>query len=544
MKSFYPPSLTLEVTRVNMNFSWISMVMALACQGILLILSNFKTSLMAHDEGWYTTLALGMVRSQDWLSPTWWGQLVYDKTSGLHWLIAASLNLFGSSETAARLPSGIACLISVGLMYWIGTYLLGDRAAILGCLCLSTIFAWTQYGQLATQDVPLISIELICIWALLQAEHLPQYRRVLGFLSGLCLGVGFLVKGFMVALPSLALLPYLIFEHRRHKHLFNPGLYLGILAGVIAVLYWFWQLWEAHGSLPFEQLFGVLALAASEDYHGVGPLYYLWSIPAAFLPWTPIALLGMIQIFRQHHIHRKWLLLGYPAGLLLMLQIFPTKTPYYPLQIYPFLGLYAGLALSNLVSLKHPARKQARRTLRVIEIAYGLVGLLLLIASVVLTVGMALNQNLGGLEEDPKLLIYLLIALAVGLSWMGGLWLGSKSSSRHQWLDWHQTRIGLASLLVGPWLAIAIAGTSGLIGDYNPDIKAFLQQPQITEISNQYAIDTVIKDVNRESHKMWILTSFYTRNWGEQFPDLQSLPPNHYGWISPEFSQEITSDSA
>ncbi|NJN21773.1 MAG: 4-amino-4-deoxy-L-arabinose transferase [Leptolyngbya sp. RL_3_1] len=414
-----------------------------------------------------------MVRSQDWLSPTWWGQLVYDKTSGLHWLIAASLSIFGTSETAARLPSGMACLISVGLMYWIGAYLLSDRAALWGCLCLSTIFVWTQYGQLATQDVPLISIELICIWALLQAEHSPQYRRVWGFLSGLCLGIGFLVKGFMVALPSLALLPYLIFEHRRHKHLFNPGLYFGVLAGGVGVLYWFWQLWQTHGSLPFDQLFGVLALAASEDYHGVGPLYYLWNIPASFLPWTPMVLLGMVQILRQHHIHRKWLLMGYPAGLLFMLQIFPTKTPYYPLQIYPFLGLYAGLALSNLVSLKQLSRKQAKRTFRVTAIAYGAVGLLLLSASVVLILAMALNQNFLGLREDPKIPIYILIALAIGLSWIGVLWLGSTGARRPQFPTWHQTRVGLVSLLLGPWLAIAIAGTSGLIGDYNPDIKAF-----------------------------------------------------------------------
>jgi 4-amino-4-deoxy-L-arabinose transferase-like glycosyltransferase len=540
MKSSQPQYLAPGTATTNVGFSWVSGVTVLVCQGILLMLCNFKTSLMAHDEGWYTTLALGMVRSQDWLSPTWWGQLVYDKTSGLHWLIAASLSLFGTAETAARLPSALTCLISIGLMYRIGVYLLGNNAALLGCLSLSTIFVWTQYGQLATQDIPLISVELICIWALLQAERFPQHRHPWGFLSGLCLGIGFLVKGFMVALPAVALLPYLIFEHRRHKHLLNPGIYLGALASGMTVLFWFWQLWQAHGRLPFDQLFGVLALAASADYHGVGPLYYLWNIPASFLPWTPIALLGLVQIWRRQ-INKKWLLIGYPVSLMVMLQIFPTKTPYYPLQIYPFLGLYTGFALSNLVDLKQSSRRRIQPTLKIVTIAYGLLGLLLLLASAVLAITMALDQDFLGLAEDPRRFIYVLLALTLGISWTGVLWLGNNRSAGHTFHAWRQTRLWLFSLLIGPWLAIAIAGTSGLIGDYNADIKAFCQHSPVAEVLAGQSIDTVIKDLDRERHKIWILTSFYTPTWGEKFSDLSSFPPNHYGWISPEFSQDLKS---
>ncbi len=542
MKRSHPQFLSPETIRANIDISWISVAVVLICQGVLLLLCNVKTSLMAHDEGWYTTLALGMVRNQDWLTPTWWGQLMYDKTSGLHWLIATSLSVFGATETAARLPSGIACLISIGLMYCIGVSLLGERASVLGCLCLSTIFVWTQYGQLATQDVPLISIELICIWALLHAELFPQHRRPLGFLSGLCLGIGFFVKGFMVALPALALLPYLIFENRRHKHLFNPGLYLGLLTGGVTVLFWFWQLWQAHGRLPFDQLFGVLALAASDDYHGVGPLYYLWNIPSSFLPWTPIALLGIFQIWRHRQIDRKWLLMGYPVALLIMLQVFPTKTPYYPLQIYPFLGLYSGFALSNLFRSKPLSRVRVRPILKVIAIFYGCIGLILFIAGISLGLSIVLNQNFLSLEQDPRRFVYILLALAMGISWMGFLWLVFKSLPGHPLHTWRQIRLELFSLLIGPWLVIAIAGTSGLIGDYNADIKAFCQQPHIANVLSSHSIDIVVKEVDRERHKIWILTSFYTQTWGEHFSDLEALPPNHYAWVSPEFLQDLAVD--
>jgi 4-amino-4-deoxy-L-arabinose transferase-like glycosyltransferase len=516
----------------------IAIALVLAGQGILLYLCNRHTSLMAHDEGWYTTLAVGMVQRQDWLSPMWWGELIYDKTSGVHWLIATSLTIFGQSETAARLPSAIACLISAVLIYRIGCTLINQRAALLSTFCLSSIFLWTQYGQLATQDMPLVCVELICIWALLQAEQAPKYRYALGFISGLLVGIGFLVKGFMVSLPTLSLLPYLILENRRHKHLLNPGLYGGFIAGILILMLWFFQLWNAHGSLPFQQLFGILILAASDDYHGVGPFYYMWNIPSAFLPWTPLTLIGVFSLFRSTSIQRRWLLLGYPAFMMLLLQIFPTKTLYYPLQIYPFLAMYAGASLDSLVS------RTNRKGLKFLTLLYASIGVLLLALTSFLLVARWLDRLPFSGVDANELSIYLSMALMIGLSWTLLLWparIFAKRSQRllsdrrkHQWL---------VALLVGPWLAIAIAASSGTIGDYNADVKAFCQTPDVAAVLDRYPVDSVINALSREEHKMWILTSFFTQQWGQHFTDISDLPIDHYGWIAPEFAETLPSQN-
>lgn len=503
-------------------------------QGLLLAASNVHTSLMAHDEGWYTTLALGMVRSQNWLSPLWWGQLIYDKTSGVHWMIAAAFSVFGVSETSARLPSGIACLISIALLYSIGSTLLNQRSAFLGALCLSTVIMWTQYGQLATQDMPLVALELTVIWALLQVEQRPQQRLRWSTVAGLGFGLGFFIKGFMVALPTVALLPYLVLNHRRHKHLANPGLYLGFLLGLGLIASWFLALWQAHGTEPFQQLFGILALAASADYHGVGPWYYLWNIPANFLPWTPLVLLGLAYLFKAPPQSRLLLTCGYPAVLMLLLQLFSTKTIYYPLQVYPFLGLYSGFALDRLLATW---QQQHRRpaVVKVLSLFYGIVAFLVLIFSLGLLSKIWLSLDILDADLQQELYIYAIPALVVCV-----FWLGNAVSGLGIFAGRSQPELWLSSLLIGPWLAIGLAATAGLIGDYSAEVKTFCRQPHISAILDQNSVNVILHDqIDREDHKTWILTSFCSAQWGQKVASLQALTPGEYAWVSPPITAEI-----
>ncbi|NJL09200.1 MAG: hypothetical protein HC908_00115 [Calothrix sp. SM1_7_51] len=60
-----------------------------------------------------------------------------------------------------------------------------------------------------------------------------------GILAGSTFGLGFLIKGFMIFLPGVAIFPYLLLTLRHKRHLTNPGLYLGLILGAIPVFIWF-----------------------------------------------------------------------------------------------------------------------------------------------------------------------------------------------------------------------------------------------------------------------------------------------------------------
>jgi 4-amino-4-deoxy-L-arabinose transferase-like glycosyltransferase len=324
--------------------------------GILLLIRSAQQSVMAHDEGWYAQQARWIVESGDWVTQQWWGEPIHDRMMGIQWLIAAAYQLFGVSEGAARLPGVIACWASVLLTYDLGRRCLTAQIAWWGAAILAVTPIWMQAGRLAIQDVPLTGLELLGIWALILAEEQPQRRYLWGFLAGCTVGLGFMLKSVMVIPVVVALMPYLIWEYPRHRHLTNPALYLGLLAGFIPAVTWLTLSVQRYGWMPIERTFGAVTNLAQSDYHGVGPFYYLWSIPANGFPWPLLAVVGVVIGWRSPH-RRKLLWLGYPLALLTLLAIFKTRTWYYPLQMLPFGALLASVTLVNL-GKRYQSRRQ------------------------------------------------------------------------------------------------------------------------------------------------------------------------------------------
>ncbi|MGB7250898.1 MAG: glycosyltransferase family 39 protein, partial [Phormidesmis sp.] len=311
MKSFVTPSAK-------------DILLLLGWTGLLLACSLTHTSLMAHDEGNYAAESRFMLSSGSWLARQWWGDPTYSHGILLNWLMLAGYKLFGVSDRIARWPSIAACLSAVVLTYDIAKTLCASqrwpyakyarRLGVLSGLLLMVFSLWAQYGHLATQDMLLVSIELLGIWALLKSEAntevapevaseraIGNRRRIgFGFLAGLSLGLGFLVKTFMIALPAVALLPYLILHHRRHRHLTNPGLYAGIVTGLGMVALWLWLSVAKYGPFVFESMFGKLGELNEESFHADGgPFYYLWNIPVNALPWSVFALIGAVMMLSR-----------------------------------------------------------------------------------------------------------------------------------------------------------------------------------------------------------------------------------------------------
>jgi 4-amino-4-deoxy-L-arabinose transferase-like glycosyltransferase len=350
----------LTLKRFQVNPSTLAPYIALSLWvGVVLLIRSPAQSLMPHDEGWYAQQARWIVETGDWVNQQWWGEPAYDRMMGLQWLIAAAYKLFGVSEGVARLPGAIACWGAVILTYGIGKRCLTASIGFWGAAILAATPIWMQASRLAIQDVPLTALELLGIWALLQAEEQPQRRAGWGLLAGTTVGLGFMLKSIMVIPVVVALLPYLVLDHRRHRHLLNPALYLGLVVGLVPAIAWLALSVDRYGWFPIERLFGHLVNLAQEDFHQAGPFYYFWNIPANAFPWPLLAVPGL-WLGWQSSYRRKWLWLGYPLALFTLLTLFKTRTWYYPLQLLPFVALLAALTLTTLGRLcaARPYRRQ------------------------------------------------------------------------------------------------------------------------------------------------------------------------------------------
>ncbi len=557
---------------------WLLRVGLLAWMGGLLLATNGHQSLMAHDEGWYALQARWMVESGDWITPQWWGLPVYDRTVGLHWAIAACYTLFGISDGVARLISLVASLLAVQLTYSIGKRLFPplldairatqpiaestDRPsgltaagiAALAAAVLSVCPLWLDYSRMATQDVPLVCVELLLIWALLRAEEGERSRWLWGAMAGSLVGIGFLIKSIMIIIPLVALVPYLVAQGWQGRsgtagrpHFTNPGLYAGLIVGFIPFLSWFAASMSRYGSQPWQELFGHLFTLGSKQFHADGGIvYYFWNVPANAFPWGLFALgglvlvvqlairqrnqwfghtfpestaaspdrdssvvadpsgLGTAYLWRRSHL----LLAAYPLLLFSELTIFSTRTAYYSLQLYPWIGLLTAIAF---YWLSQTAPAWIPKTLS--YLFSGLGGLVL---------GLAIAVGAGVVQLPNDVLPYVPVAVVSAVAWISLPFL-CRRQTMVQWV---------AVYVLGSWLALAIAGFLGLWGNYSPDIKAFVQRPSIQAELNSHSVNIVQpKQMNGEVHKSWILISFYTPQLGRQLADLADLPPLQFAWV-------------
>jgi len=483
------PGRSMTFSSSRWHRPWVGYAL-LTAMTLALLLARGEQSLMAYDEGWYAQQARWIAETGDWVTQHWWFQPLYDRAMGVQWLIALSYRLVGVSEAAARLPSAVACWASVLLLYSIGCQVMPRPQALLGAAILAVTPVWMQAAGLATQDIPLIALELLGIWALLRAENSPNHRWAWGLLAGSWVGLGFTVKSFMVVPAVVALLPYLVIEQRRHRHLTNGGLYLGLGLGFVPTLVWWGLSMVVYGWFPLTQLFRHLFYLSETDYHRSGVLYYLWNLPVVAFPWPLLALPGIGLALRARTpdpYRRRLLWLGYPAVLLLELTLFTTRTWYYGMQLLPFVALLASVTLSGLAGCYGTTRRRW-----VTGVSWGLAA----IATALVVAGLAIVLDPGRLPVDEGR-AYGAVGLALGLGWLvpGGMdWVLCRDP---KWGGDLGRGLWAGGWLVGVGLAIATLYGTSLWGNYDEGVKTQLAQPPFAPVLAQHAVDFWLDPANR-----------------------------------------------
>ena len=134
------------------------------------------------DEPRFAAVALDMLRSGDWLIPRVGGDLYQDKPPLHFWLIAASLQLTGELRSAFLLPSMIASLGTLLLVYDLGRRLHGREAGLAAALTLACCVQFVQVTRGAQIDATLVFWVTLALWAF--GRHLLEAPRAAWVLLG------------------------------------------------------------------------------------------------------------------------------------------------------------------------------------------------------------------------------------------------------------------------------------------------------------------------------------------------------------------------
>ena len=334
------------------GFAWILWGVVLAA----LFYQLGAAVLFEPDEGRNAEKAREILVLRDWLTPHENFHPVLDKPMFFYWLIALAYKCFGVSEWAARLPSALAALGTLVLVFRFAQVPWGRWTALWSVLILLTSIEFFILARVVILDMTLTFFMTLALCAFFETVHSdnPRGRRLWGAAMYLSLGAATLIKGLIgVVVPGMVIFVYLMLTSR-YSALKRLALFPGILLFLGVVLTWYLPIEGRHpGYLHYylwEEHFGRFT---TDDFDRGAPWYYFIGVGfVGFLPWTllfPLAARDQWRRLRAGKLDDKTLyLILWVALPFVFFSLSSSKLPHYILPIFPALALLTGAALARL----------------------------------------------------------------------------------------------------------------------------------------------------------------------------------------------------
>jgi 4-amino-4-deoxy-L-arabinose transferase-like glycosyltransferase len=335
----------------------------LLCVGVVLLLPGLGLrDPWPADEPRFALIARDMVETGQWLFPQVGGDLYQDKPPVFFWSIASGYLVTGSLRLAFLLPSLLAGLATLALVYDLGRRAWSREAGLASALLLAVSVQFVIQARAAQIDMLLTFFTTAGLYGI--ARHLlagPDWRAYAA--GGFAAGVGVITKGTGF-LPLLLLLPYFLLRRAGFGGLWAGagGLkwWLAPAAALAGIALWLVPMVLAvelsgdpalvayRDEILFQQT--VTRYAASWAHHAPWYYFLVEVIPPLWLPGT-LLLPWLVPRWRaawRARDGREGLLLGWIALVVLFFSMSPGKRGVYVLPALPAFALAAGPFLEAL----------------------------------------------------------------------------------------------------------------------------------------------------------------------------------------------------
>lgn len=302
--------------------------------------------LLDPDEGRNAEVAREMALTNDYLVPHLNGLPYLDKPIVYFAAAAATMELLGPTETAARLPAYIATLLTIALVVWFARRRWGKAAGWIAGIALATLPLVLAYARTTIFDSTLALFTTAAI--LCFAEDRPV-------LAWAAIGVGALTKGpIAILIPLAAVVPYAWLVGGRIRRYFP---WRGLAVFGLVALPWFLAVTARIPTFPhYAFVRETFERVTTTSFHRTAPFwYYLPILPVAAFPWIVPVLVrlggGRVkwawQARRVNLAARDPILLAsWVLGPLAFFMLNQSKLPQYVLPLMPAFALAAARALT------------------------------------------------------------------------------------------------------------------------------------------------------------------------------------------------------
>ncbi len=305
------------------------------------------------DEALYATVAMEMTYSGDLLTPTYWGEPLFNKPPLMYWLMSASMSLLsGTIEWQSRFPSALMGLGLLVLVYWTARRLGGMWAALGASLLMlgNHQYLFEHSVRSANLDSGLVTLMFgaIAFGARAHKRHLDLVLS--GIFTALVLMVKLPLAVFIV--PTLFLHLWLQCRGAALRWLAWATLCVALIAlpwHVYSLVQHGGEFWDVYFMY---EIFGRTGDAVLDpDATWWTHLLAFWK---SFLPWGPLltvagvcALIGWPKDSNERATTR--LLAGYAFFILLFFCFIKSKWPWYGIPAYPAFAVLGALFVRDLL---------------------------------------------------------------------------------------------------------------------------------------------------------------------------------------------------
>ena len=349
---------------------WLVWLFWIAAAGILLFQLG-GAALFDPDEGRNSEKAREILLLNDWVTPHENFYPVLDKPMFFYWLVVFSYKLFGVSEWSARLPSALAALGCLLLVYRFVAARWGRWEAMWSALILLTCAEFFVLARIVIFDMLLAFFMTLAVCAFYETVHAHDARRQRLWCLALyiALGAATLIKGLIgVVIPGMIFFFYLLLTHRwtvlRRMYLI-PG---AVIFAAI-VLPWYLQA-DARNAGYLRYFIWDEHFGRYTNFHRAEPWYYFIAVGLiGFFPWTLMLPFAFKEYGKKNLDDKTLFLMLWVALPFLFFSGSSSKLPHYLLPIFPPLSI---LTAAGLQILHRRTEARGRFALSLLWFAQGL----------------------------------------------------------------------------------------------------------------------------------------------------------------------------
>src|SRR5262245_59810272 len=240
------------------------------------------------DEPRFAEATRQMFERGDFVTPYLNGVPRFEKPVLLYWLQAVPAAVIGNTELAARLPSAIAGLGCVLLVYLLAARMASPRAAVVAAIALATMFRFVVFARQGLTDVPAMFFIVAALYFFVAAVDDPS-ARLAPWLGWAAVGLGVLMKG-PIGLLSIAIWSAYVLVRRDAALISRIRPLPGLAVAFAIAAPWYLVMLQQHGRAFADFAIGheiVERVVSETDFAPArSATFYLQVWPGDAAPWS------------------------------------------------------------------------------------------------------------------------------------------------------------------------------------------------------------------------------------------------------------------